>query len=134
MAGGALTGVFAFYVFREQYEWTWTLAMAFGAIQSATDPVAVVSLLKELGAKPALAMTVGGESLLNDGAAAVAFTLFLEIITNPTETFDGEWGGLGASSRYTRRPKEKSKEVASGMLCMRIRWLVCMCIVFVFGC
>mmetsp|Transcript_5844 Transcript_5844/g.21328 ORF Transcript_5844/g.21328 Transcript_5844/m.21328 type:complete len:1082 (+) Transcript_5844:258-3503(+) len=88
IAGGALTGVFAFYVFKAQYDWSWTLAMAFGAIQSATDPVAVVSLLKELGAKPTLAMTVGGESLLNDGAAAVVFTLFLDIITQPEETMD----------------------------------------------
>ena len=119
MAGGALTGVFAFYVFREQYNWSWTLAMAFGAIQSATDPVAVVSLLKELGAKPTLAMTVGGESLLNDGAAAVAFSLFLEIITNPTETFDGEWEAR-SECNWSRCPveKETADAEARGALCM----------------
>ena len=44
-----LTGVFAKYVF--DYGWDWNTAMMFGAIMSATDPVAVVALLRELGKK-----------------------------------------------------------------------------------
>ena len=42
-----LTAVFAMEVFN--YGWNWTTAMMFGSIISATDPVAVVALLKELG-------------------------------------------------------------------------------------
>ena len=38
---------------------------------SATDPVAVVALLKELGASVKLATVIEGESLLNDGTAYV---------------------------------------------------------------
>jgi hypothetical protein len=38
------------------YDWDWNLSMAFGAILSATDPVAVVALLKSLGASPKLTM------------------------------------------------------------------------------
>lgn len=43
----ALAGVMAKLVFT--YEWSWFVALMFGSIISATDPVAVVSLLNELG-------------------------------------------------------------------------------------
>lgn len=57
-------------------EWTWPIAFTFGAVVSATDPVAVVSLLKELGTSKKLAMLIEGESLLNDGTAIVLFMAF----------------------------------------------------------
>ncbi len=41
--------------------------MVFGSILSATDPVAVVALLKTAGASPKLTMVIVGESLMNDG-------------------------------------------------------------------
>ena len=44
-------------------------SLMFGSICAATDPVAVVGLLKELGASPQLTMLIAGESLLNDGTA-----------------------------------------------------------------
>ena len=55
--------------------------LAFGAMVSATDPVAVVSLLKELGAPKQLATLIEGESLLNDGTAYVIFVIFIDIMT-----------------------------------------------------
>lgn len=55
---------------------TWNAGMAFGAMLSATDPVAVVALLKELGAPEQLALGIEGESLFNDGTAAALFLLF----------------------------------------------------------
>lgn len=45
----------------------------FGAIISATDPVAVVALLKELGVTVRISTLIEGESLLNDGTALVLF-------------------------------------------------------------
>lgn len=54
-------------------EWTWEYTLLFGAVISATDPVAVVALLKELGASKKLATLIEGESLLNDGTAIVIF-------------------------------------------------------------
>lgn len=42
-----LTAVFSMNVFN--YGWDWYVSMLFGATVSATDPVAVVALLKELG-------------------------------------------------------------------------------------
>ena len=43
----ALTAVMAKYLFT--YNWSWVAALLFGAILSATDPVAVAALLKEQG-------------------------------------------------------------------------------------
>lgn len=61
--------------------WGWTLALLFGAVVSATDPVAVVALLKELGASKKLGTLIEGESLLNDGTAIVIFMVFFLALT-----------------------------------------------------
>ena len=50
--------------------------MMMGAMLSATDPVAVVSILKSLGASPSLGTLIEGESLLNDGTAYAMFLIF----------------------------------------------------------
>eukprot|EP00354_Favella_ehrenbergii_P005389 CAMPEP_0170454136 /NCGR_PEP_ID=MMETSP0123-20130129/2489_1 /TAXON_ID=182087 /ORGANISM="Favella ehrenbergii, Strain Fehren 1" /LENGTH=343 /DNA_ID=CAMNT_0010716749 /DNA_START=444 /DNA_END=1476 /DNA_ORIENTATION=- len=49
--------------------------LLFGAINSATDPVAVVALLKELGVSKRLSTLIEGESLLNDGTAVLFIAL-----------------------------------------------------------
>lgn len=51
-----------------------------GAIYAATDPVAVVALLKELGAPLKFNVLIEGESLLNDGTAMVFFQVFLNLV------------------------------------------------------
>ncbi len=61
--------------------WGWPVAMMFGAVASATDPVAVVALLKELGAGKKLGTLIEGESMLNDGTAIVLFMVFLAAVT-----------------------------------------------------
>ncbi|MBL4709276.1 MAG: sodium:proton antiporter [Flavobacteriales bacterium] len=65
--------------------WNWSLALMFGAIVSATDPVAVVALLKELGASKKLGTLIEGESLLNDGTAIVLFMVFFLGITGDAD-------------------------------------------------
>jgi len=55
------------------------VALVFGALISATDPVAVVALFKELGAPNRLNVLVEGESLLNDATAIVVFSILLGI-------------------------------------------------------
>lgn len=76
LIGAALVGVIAKYML--PYGWNWNLALTFGSILSATDPVAVVALLKSAGASPKLTILIVGESLLNDGTAMVLFTIFYE--------------------------------------------------------
>ena len=65
------------------------LAIAFlvGASLSATDPISVVALLKELGASRRLRTLMEGESLFNDGVAVVAFTLLVGIPLGTVEKF-----------------------------------------------
>ena len=70
-------------------EFTWAAALLYGSIISATDPVAVVCLLKELGASKRLATMIEGESLLNDGTAMVVFLVLLDIVEGNPATF---WG------------------------------------------
>ncbi|MEE8320478.1 MAG: cation:proton antiporter [Gammaproteobacteria bacterium] len=53
------------------------LCLLFGALISATDPVAVIALFKELGAPQRLTILVEGESLLNDATAIVLFNIIL---------------------------------------------------------
>jgi CPA1 family monovalent cation:H+ antiporter len=54
-------------------------ALVFGALISATDPVAVVALFRLLGVPKRLAVLIEGESLLNDGTALVLFNLMLAV-------------------------------------------------------
>ena len=55
------------------------IAMVFGALISATDPVAVIALFRSLGAPRRLQVLLEGESLFNDGTAIVMFGLMLTI-------------------------------------------------------
>lgn len=59
----------------------WAAAFAFGALISATDPVAVIAFFKALGAPKRLTVLVEGESLFNDAVAVVAFVLAVEAAT-----------------------------------------------------
>ncbi|ERN42200.1 NhaP-type Na+/H+ and K+/H+ antiporter [Rubidibacter lacunae KORDI 51-2] len=63
------------------------IALLVGAALSATDPVSVVALFRELGAGERLTVLMEGESLFNDGVAVVAFVLLVGIPLG-TETFE----------------------------------------------
>jgi monovalent cation:H+ antiporter, CPA1 family len=53
------------------------LALVFGALISATDPVAVVALFRAVGAPRRLSALIEGESLFNDGTAIVVYGLVI---------------------------------------------------------
>ena len=60
------------------------IAILFGALISATDPVAVVALFKELGVPRRLMLLVEGESLFNDATAIVLFNILLTFALSTT--------------------------------------------------
>ncbi|MGR9045488.1 MAG: cation:proton antiporter [Gammaproteobacteria bacterium] len=59
-----------------------TVALLFGALISATDPVAVIALFKELGVDRRLTVLVEGESLFNDATAIVLFNILLAFVAS----------------------------------------------------
>ena len=62
------------------------IALLFGALIAATDPVAVVALFRTLGVPKRLLVLIEGESLFNDGTAIVLFQLMLAVVL--TSKFD----------------------------------------------
>ncbi|XP_031110649.1 sodium/hydrogen exchanger 8 isoform X2 [Ipomoea triloba] len=72
------------------YNWSWKTNLLLGGLLSATDPVAVVALLKELGASKKLSTIIEGESLMNDGTAIVVYQLFLRMVLG----WSFNWGSI----------------------------------------
>jgi CPA1 family monovalent cation:H+ antiporter len=68
---------------------TWQYALVFGALIAATDPIAVVAMLRSLGAPRRLSVLMEGESLLNDGTGIVFFTLSLAVVAGAQTSAGG---------------------------------------------
>jgi len=57
-------------------------ALIFGCLISATDPVAVIALIREVGAPKRLSLLMEGESVFNDATAIVTFQIILVVIAS----------------------------------------------------
>lgn len=60
----------------------YSVCFLFGAIISATDPVAVMAIFKEYGVPKRIIYLFEGESLFNDGTAVALFLILIGIIQN----------------------------------------------------
>ncbi len=67
-------------------------ALLFGSIVSATDPVAVVGVFRNVNAPSRLAVIVEGESLINDGVAITLYTVTIGLATAGSVDLSGALG------------------------------------------
>ncbi len=61
----------------------WIDAMIFGAILAPTDPIAILSILREMKLPKRLEVLISGESLFNDGFSYTIFLVLLGIKLHP---------------------------------------------------
>lgn len=62
-------------------------ALLTAVLLAATDPAAVVGMMRDLGAPKRLCVLLEGESLLNDALAIVGFSVILQLALMPTTMF-----------------------------------------------
>ena len=75
-----LVGIFSFYLLKlVSLDIDFIYCLLFGALISPTDPIAVLGILKQVGAPKILETKIVGESLFNDGVGVVVFLTIYQI-------------------------------------------------------
>ncbi len=79
-----LVGIIMHYMFKFfGYDINLIYCLLFGALISPTDPIAVLGILKKVGAPKKLEAKIVGESLFNDGVGVVIFLTIFSIAKEP---------------------------------------------------
>lgn len=85
IVGGLLYGVSNLL----NYNIGFLYCLLFGALISPTDPIAVLSILRQANIPASLETKISGESLFNDGVAVVIFITIYQIIAGGAENLHG---------------------------------------------
>jgi CPA1 family monovalent cation:H+ antiporter len=90
IAGVLLATLVTGYAIHWAYDVPLLVALVFGSLISATDPISVLALFKEMGVSKRLSTLVEAESLFNDGTAVVLFQILLAgVATGELSVVDG---------------------------------------------
>lgn len=88
LASTFLIGGASYYVVRLfGMEVPFIYCLLFGALISPTDPIAVLGILKQIGAPKKLEIKIVGESLFNDGVGVVIFLTIFSLAKSPGSEF-----------------------------------------------
>ena len=83
-----IVGTLAWYLFQLFHIGVdFIYCLLFGALISPTDPIAVLSILKEVKIPSSLGIKISGESLFNDGVGVVLFISIAEVATKGAGSF-----------------------------------------------
>jgi len=80
-----VVAVMVYYGIGHPTGFPWIAALLTGALLAATDPVAVLAIMRKAGVSERLCLLIEGEALFNDATAIVTFSIFLYIAQHPME-------------------------------------------------
>ncbi len=80
-----VVGSLVYFIPLDSLELPFIYCLLFGALISPTDPIAVLSILKQAKVRKSLETKIAGESLFNDGVAVVAFAVILQLAQSESQ-------------------------------------------------
>jgi len=94
LSAGLIGGMLYFILQWLNYPVDFIYCLLFGSMLAPTDPIAVLSILKEAGAPKNLEVKIVGESLFNDGVGVVVFLAILSIAAGSGADFSASEIGI----------------------------------------
>ena len=91
MLAAVITGALIYWGIGDPGHFPWMAALLGGVLMSATDPSAVIAALKNSGVPKRILVLLEGESLFNDAAAVVLFSVLLRFALGGPGTEDWSW-------------------------------------------